>query len=174
MFSDGMFGNNLKTYHSVDELLLYKNLNSIIIMRYKGLSGGGYCYYNISVKDALHRLTRLSLLKKAEARRFYFNETANDSKILIQGEISESERGIELRYSHYKQPMRIALEHEELNTYGLKAKSLLKHYMTPSSYDDLMEVISKYPNHVIEFSTWSYNFGSIPGRNTIVWEVRKY
>lgn len=51
---------------------------------------------------------------------------------------------------------------------------LLNQYLDPSSRDDVDELFDLYPDAVIEFSAFSVNTGNIPGRNTIIWEVRCY
>jgi len=37
-----------------------------------------------------------------------------------------------------------------------------------------MELLDLYPDHVIEFSAAEVFVGDRPGRNAVVWEVRKY
>ena len=46
--------------------------------------------------------------------------------------------------------------------------------MNENSYDDLMELVELYPEHVIEFSATEGEVGLIRGRNHVVWEVRLY
>jgi hypothetical protein len=56
----------------------------------------------------------------------------------------------------------------------LEAKITLRRYLDSSSYDDLMDLVETFPEHVIEFGAYETNLGNIPGRNTVIWEVRKY
>lgn len=51
---------------------------------------------------------------------------------------------------------------------------LLRHLLNGNSYDDLMELIDGYPDHVVELTALSSEFGTVPGRNGIIWEVRRY
>lgn len=71
-------------------------------------------------------------------------------------------------------PWREALRDYGRHYYGLQAKLLLEIYMDPSSYEDIRSLLEKYPYHVIEFSVCDRSVGIIPGRNTVIWEVRKY
>jgi hypothetical protein len=51
---------------------------------------------------------------------------------------------------------------------------MLKATMTPASHDDWLLLIDKYPKHVIEVSIYDCCLGDMPGRNALVWEVRRY
>ncbi len=57
---------------------------------------------------------------------------------------------------------------------GLEARMLLRRHLNPSSHEDLWALIDLYPEHVYELSTLECCFGTIPGRNAIIWEVRQY
>jgi hypothetical protein len=46
--------------------------------------------------------------------------------------------------------------------------------MTPSSYADLEVLLERYPDHVFEISVWASCLGDTPGRNAIIWEIRRY
>lgn len=57
---------------------------------------------------------------------------------------------------------------------GSVATLLLRQVLNPNSYDDLMTLLDEYPDHVIELSALDHCFGTVPRRNAVVWEVRKY
>ena len=57
---------------------------------------------------------------------------------------------------------------------GLNVKMLLLKYIYPNSFNDIMELIDIYPEHVIEFSTYEMPLGDCINRNTVIWEVRQY
>lgn len=69
--------------------------------------------------------------------------------------------------------MREAMKHAKRAT-GLRAQMILKELLWPSSYDDLMDLIDLFPEHVIEFGAHTRAVGVLPHRNTVVWEVRAY
>jgi len=57
---------------------------------------------------------------------------------------------------------------------GSAAETLLRTVLNENSYDDLMILLQEYPGHVIELSALDVCFGTVPGRNAVVWEVRRY
>lgn len=71
-------------------------------------------------------------------------------------------------------PWRQALRDHGQTWFGLQAKNLLKGHMDAASYNDVMELLDLYPGHVIEFSVCDRQVGMVPGRNTVIWEVRDY
>lgn len=54
------------------------------------------------------------------------------------------------------------------------AYAVLKEKLNVGSWCDLWTLLDKYPDHVIELSATEQEFGTIPGRNAVIWEVRKY
>ena len=71
-------------------------------------------------------------------------------------------------------PMRDALKEERLTAWDLKALSLVALHMNPKSIDWLNILFQRYPGHVIEFSVYEQNWGTLAGFNTVFWEVRNY
>lgn len=57
---------------------------------------------------------------------------------------------------------------------GSAAWGLLRTVLNPNSLDDLRVLLDEYPGHVVELSALDRCFGTVPGRNAIVWEVRNY
>lgn len=57
---------------------------------------------------------------------------------------------------------------------GSSALHLLRTVLNPNSFDDLMVLLDEYPDHVVELSALNVCFGTVPGRNAVVWEVRRY
>jgi len=51
---------------------------------------------------------------------------------------------------------------------------VLRKHLNPNSLDDLSTVLDRWPGHVVELSAVEGCFGTVPGRNGIVWEVRNY
>lgn len=116
-----------------------------------------------------------------------FNEAAPDDHAILQGELFRghdvpgsgkhglcffgSERRPEDRGKLIR--MRDALKtarHYE----GLETKLLLQRLLTPASLDDLLELLTAFNGHVIEFTAYDRCLGWAKGRNIIVWEVRAY
>lgn len=57
---------------------------------------------------------------------------------------------------------------------GLAARVMLRKHLNPSSLADLEAVLERWPGHVVELSAIDRCLGTVPGRNAIVWEVRRY
>jgi len=55
---------------------------------------------------------------------------------------------------------------------GTAGRMVLKAALNENSYDDLLAVLDRYPGHVVELTALDREYGTIAGRNTIVWEVR--
>lgn len=58
--------------------------------------------------------------------------------------------------------------------FGLSARMLLKKHLNANSYDDAMDLLEKYPGHVLELSATDTLIGILPGRSAIHWELRNY
>lgn len=54
------------------------------------------------------------------------------------------------------------------------ANILLRKHLNPNTLDDLEILLDKYPGAVVELSATESEFGTVPGRNAIIWEVRNY
>jgi hypothetical protein len=87
----------------------------------------------------------------------------------IQGEFD----GFNLTYTFHRAPMRIALERQLLHADGPRARWLLKRHLEASDYEWLDDLLADFPNHVVEFSSFSCRVGTLR-RRTIFWEVRAY
>lgn len=57
---------------------------------------------------------------------------------------------------------------------GSAALLLLRTALNENSFDDLMTLLDDYPDHVVELSATDKCYGTHPGRNAIIWEVRRY
>lgn len=54
------------------------------------------------------------------------------------------------------------------------ANILLRKHLNPNTLDDLEILLDKYPDAVVELSATESEFGTVLGRNAIIWEVRNY
>lgn len=106
------------------------------------------------------------------ASDLYISAMAPHQYNLLQGEVQQTYEGLSLFYSdQVGVPMRTALE-SGVSVKGLAATSLLKSRLCPNSWDWLNVLLDWYPGHVVEFSTFSINWGTLPNFNTVFWEVR--
>lgn len=130
---------------------------------------GGPTYYNLPGNQAY------TLWRNAEYRNnWYVSEMAPTHLTLFQGEVRRTTRHLDLYYSRYVAPMRESLLKGGRQQYGILALSLLKYYLDSSSYEWLNYLLDEFDGHVVEFSTYATQWGTVPGMNTIFWEVRLY
>jgi hypothetical protein len=172
LLKDGLLGNRLRVWNSVNEIL-DSGYRGNVSVRYKG--GVRFFEYDVPVSE-IPRVESEWEREGAKKELMTFNETPPDHLLLMQGELALDPYLYYLFYSLEKKSMREALEGGR-HANGLVAKTILEHYLSPSSYSDmqaLLDMFPHYPDHVIEFSAYSVFLGSLPGRNAIIWEVRSY
>ena len=171
LWEQGSFGNKLRTWNALEEITK-SGYAGTVTMRYKGHHGGGLVAYNVPL-SSVPETQRRWISEGAQPDLITFNESAPDEYLLIQGEVTRLSRGLYLFYNREKKKMREALINARSAT-GLTARIMLEHYLDPSSYEDIQALLALFPDHAIEFSTYNAYLGNIPGRNTIMWEVRNY
>lgn len=171
LLNQGRFGNMLQSWNSLDDFLA-SSYSGQVTMRYSGSGGGAWCEYNVPRSHVEERVNKW-ISEGADRSRIYFNMSAPDDLLLIQGEVMRCEWGLYLCYSTLKKPMRIALTEKCSHSYFLSAQLTLKHFLDAASYENIINLLDEYPDCVIEFSTFDSPVGNL-GWNTIVWEVRHY
>jgi len=167
----GEFGNAGPTWESVSVFLddfkfEFPPSKSLFHLRNKII--GGDTHYNQTFESIRLRYSEESL------ETFYVSEMAPTKDTLIQGEVALSSKGLLVTYSSIALPMRDALAKQSNYVHGIFARCLLDTYLCPNSQDWLRELLDRYPDHVIEFSTYSSYWGTLPNFNTVFWEVRMY
>ncbi len=170
-YSTGEFGNASPTWDTVLEIedgLVRKGLFHI-----RNRVAGGPTWYNLTYYDCLQKWAFLQRIG-VDPKTLYVSAMCPTEKTLFQGEVQRSERGLDLYYTTVAKPMRDALKEWSNQVYGLTAKCFLESFMCPGSYGWLSYLLASYPSHVIEFTTLSVNWGTLPGYNTIFWECRAY
>jgi len=139
-------------------------------MHLRNRVAGGSTYYDIPVAEVESTYRRVG----ASSQGYYLAAMAPTSKTLIQGEVQRTHRGLELHATTIAKPMREALSEASVDLRGIISIEVLKVYLCPSSYDWLNYLLGAYPDHVVEFSTYGTNWGTLVGYNTVFWEVRNY
>jgi len=105
------------------------------------------------------------------------DESSPDHRVCLQAEVTAGGP------SHIPNPiMRYALfsgvgirqAYDQMDhVWGIRALEILRFFLDPPSMDKLEEVMSNYPQAVVELSTYPIGVG-ILGWNTLFWEVRNY
>ena len=109
-----------------------------------------------------------------EPGQYTIGEAPSNSKRTVQGELMRCPGGYYLYYTTLKKPMRPALEEGGRHAVGICALTIMQTMVDPASWDDIQELLDTYDGATIEFSSFSVPVGTMPTRNTLVWEVRHY
>jgi hypothetical protein len=174
LYETGAFGNKLRTWASFEEIEP-SGYSGKVVMRYKGSAGGSQyprIGQQITIPEARHALD-LWVRLGAKLSAVAYNEAAPDHVLLIQGEVMLSTDHFSIFYSQQKTSMRTALRNGK-QVDGIRALCMLRHYLFPSSFEDIQELFERFPDSVIEFSAYEHAIGSLRARNAVIWEVRNY
>jgi len=165
----GEFGNHSPTWGTRQEYLAdgYKGLVHI-----RNRVAGARTWYNVP-PEGFERAWA-EALRYYRADQLYISAMAPTDKTVFQGEVQRGLWGLDLYYSCVARPMREALRLQGRTVRGVFALCLLQRFLCPNSYEWLQVLLDRYPDHVVEFSTYSVNWGTLPGYNTVFWEVRLY
>jgi hypothetical protein len=166
----GEFGNKGPNWDTLEEWIISWIPNRQGLIHIRNREPGGATYYNVKPKDVGELWRRLG----CSWRTHYLAEMAPTEKTLFQGEVQLQPGGLALYYTTVALPMRDALRQESHSVKGIISNCLLRRFLCPNSHDWLMTLLRRYPDHVIEFSSYSTNWGTLPNFNTVFWEVRNY
>jgi len=166
----GEFGNKLRTWPYVE----YFRRNICCPeagLRYSDPRGGGACFEAHIPHYAVHdRIVAWEFMGR-NLDNIMVCEEAPDHRLVVNGEYHDV---YGFHFSRVKKPMRAALKEGGRCASVPRARLMLRQAMTPSSWTDFEELTETYPEHVIELSVYECMLGVLPGRNTIIWEVRNY
>lgn len=184
MFGRGAFGNHLRQWNTLTELSA-SGFDGRLMLRFR--KADGPVKKDLTLYEAIDTTHEFVRHGKWRYEDIYYNEVLEDQDVLvaIQGELlrdagrywpRNGEFGLHLTYSTLPMRMREAMRADPPRAWRLEAKMLLQQHLDPYSYDEIMELLDLYPGHIIEFTCCKRPVGSMAnrGRNTIVWEVRKY
>jgi hypothetical protein len=157
----GAFGNTMRTWDDPESFRASGYTGSTSL---RGLRPGLPFLHAMSPEEALARWTA----------DYLFAEAAPDERVVMHGEIMHGCNGIVLSYSRVRANQREAFRQERIERCGSVALHLLRLWADPSSAEDILALLDLYPDHVVEFTVYDRCLGTVPGRNTITWEVRAY
>jgi hypothetical protein len=169
------FGNRFRTWDGIDE---WKCSGYNGPIRFRSKVPGSKVFTTHAPFVGRSNVVRAyqNLLKNgSHAGDIIFCEPAPEQYLTFQGEVCELPgQGLYLRWStELDLTNREAMSRPTGNHVGLAARILLREYLDPPDHDDLWEILDTWPEHVVEFSTYSIKVG-VFGRRTVIWEVRKY
>lgn len=170
----GEFGNRSPTWPSIDDWVNADCPYAGGLFHIRNRVAGGPTYYNLKAGDLVRKWYGMEM-EGVDMTSYYLSAMAPTEQTTLQGEVQQSERGgLDLYYSCIAKPMRDALREAGYRATGLTAHALLDAYLCPRSRDWLRVLLDRYPEHVVEFSAYRRCWGSVPGYNTLFWEVRLY
>jgi hypothetical protein len=169
LYNAGLLGNGLRNWPTLDECC--ENATGLVGVRCRRI--GGPCIA-MKTPDELRAAMREVYAQGWRPEDFIYGESPDHHHQLIQGEVQRSERHYDLTYSTVQAPMRVALAQETRYAQGAAVPAILRAYLWPSSYDDMMDLLDIYDGAVVEFTSFDCELGRYPNRNTIIWEVRHY
>lgn len=155
----GEFGNTARSWLTY-EALMASGYDGLVGVR--SLEPGGAFRPYVPVSEVV------------PATAVMYSEMQKDEHILLQGEAYRSVEGLYLFASHEQTHMRPALRNSGKHYWRLQAYAELEAALWPTDFDELMNLLADYPDSVVEFSAYSREVGTVPHRNTIIWEVRNY
>lgn len=172
LYSQGWLGNASPTWNTLQEFECYAfpMFGEVVDGFYhlRNRNPGGETFYNCTPLDVV-MVWRHNVKVKTD---WYCSAMAPTELTLINGEVMQSEKGLELFYSTIRKPMRESLKEGGKQVCGIVANMLLRRYMNAKSYDWLQVLLDRYQYHVVEFSCYDRNWGTLIGYNTCFWEVR--
>ena len=177
--ASGAYGNRVRQWNSIEEWRASGWMEPVAMRVALPGGGGGPSKFGVLPEqvelvayDWMHAGIPRECIKineMADALRILQGEYRNDI-VEIDGQVHN---GV-FYYTRETHPMPIALRKSSATTFGLRATLMIQQAMTPSSYADWQVLLERYPSHVLEVSIWENCIGDIPGRNAIVWEIRRY
>lgn len=171
-YEAGEFGNRAPTWNTLEEYLASGYNGGRVHIRNR--VAGAPTWYDIEPDAVVDKTAEIIRNEWATSDQLYFSGMAPTHLTTFQGEVQRSTNHLDLYWSTVKQPMRQSLLEGGRQSYNLSASLLLKRFFDPSSYDWLQYLLDGYPDHVIEFSCYGVYWGTVPRRNTVIWEVRAY
>lgn len=178
LWQNGDFGNKLRAWRTLEDFQKSGFSGNVSLRVLLNNSGTRKCAYSATSK--IETVVQTWIDSGISRDAIMINETAPDTEIL-QGEYRNDIYMLDgvgvwdhFFYSRMRAKMRTALSLAPENAYGLQARLLIQQAMTPSSYEDWNLLISRYPSHVFEVSIYENCLGDTPGRNALVWEIRRY
>ena len=162
------FGNGLKTWNSVDEL---EQSSFSGMVGFRGLRPEMKLGALPNIPASIVR----QCVEKYKLKNFIIQEGAPDYYQILQGELwRTSAQGLYFRHVRSRLKMREALAlNTVVHAFGLYAKMILQNVLTPSSYDEIMDVLDLYDG-IVELTIFSKCVGWAKHRNHVTWEVRHY
>lgn len=174
MLAAGEFGNTIPQYFSIDDWDCSNQWQKYNYWGVRTMTPGGPCKLNCHLAEVEHYAEKFQSAGHKINISCMVDQVCN---VTMWMEVMQNTYGVYLygieypsRGSSWREMMPYVGEH----WIGVQANQMLKKHLNSNSYDDLMILFDRYPDHVVELSALEQCFGTVQHRNTVVWEVRKY
>jgi hypothetical protein len=167
----GVLGNQMPSWPSPEAAAL-SGYSGPVMVRYKA-PDSPYMRADVPMADVPGVLAEM-VGRGAIRDLLYLTHMTTSVGRRINGEVWDGPDGLYLNYSTAQTHLRAGLEQSGRHVERSAALAVLRWACCASSFDDLMGLLEKHPDAVIEFTAYDREIGDIPGRNTVVWEVRNY
>ena len=171
-YKAGEFGNASPSWDSVAEFVASGYDGGPVHLRNR--VKGGPTWYDVPPGRVGRQFEQIVTSGLAKGSDIYVSAMAPTPRTLMQGEVMQTPDGLSFYGTYVRKPMRDALATDAWTVYGITAVARLRWAMCPKSYDWLQVLLDRYPDHVVEFSSYGVQWGTLPGFNTVFWEVRRY
>lgn len=131
---------------------------------------GGRCWYEIEIAAWFLEYYKCDWF---DPRDFYFNEPIDKNSVMLNAEVTQAYGGLTLTYATVQDHMRPALREHRKDASGLRALTIMRHFLDAPGREVVEGLLEQFPNHVIEFTCMSKSYGTL-GWQSVVWEVRNY
>ncbi len=175
-YSAGEFGNASPTWNDLTDwgtAKPWKTFGKKQLYHIRNRIAGGATWYNVPASKMLLQWVR-ACDEVESPSLLYISAMAPTERTILQGEVSREPGGLRLLYSTVRKPMREALAESSREVKGLEALVILGTALNEKSLEWLTYLLDEYPDHVVEFSAYEIEWGTVEGYNTVWWEVRLY
>jgi len=172
MLAKGLLGNTILQYFSIKEWRDSGEDKKYAFWGVRTLTPGGPCRLNCPVEQVEDTIKRFESDGNRCNISLMIDKVCN---VTLWAELWQSPTGlvvygIEYPVGSWREKMPYQGKHWD----RLSAKLLLEKHLNGNSLTDAMELLEKYPGHILELSATESILGIYPGRNTIHWELRAY
>lgn len=169
MLGEGAFGNTIRQWVDLDD---WKATNTgEALWGVRSMTPGGPCRLYCPIDEV--EATALAFLAQGHRPQFSVMVDAL-MRVLLWADVWDSPTGLRVygvenppKGLSWREGMKRGIQWD-----GVRGLMMLAQHLNASSLEDLWAVLDRFPGHVVELSAVSRCYGTVPGRNGIVWEVR--
>jgi hypothetical protein len=170
LWEEGYLGNRTRLFHTLDEALA----SGASRVGFREITQGGGKWERAERPEQIPEIYHRWVV---DGKPFIMDDGVPNHRSRMQGEMCRTFEGIQgvIALGYGLPPMRLSIAQGLHTQYARVAvRILMQQFMDPSSQDDIDILLDLYPDATIEFTCFDVNVGHLPGRNTMIWEVRNY